>query len=255
MARVVAVCNQKGGVAKTTTCISLGAALTELGQRVLLVDGDPQGNLALSLGLAEGSAAEGKLGAAGEGAWKERLLHPEAMPALAVLAGGPRLALQGNDGRGNAWPAATVRALRADFDWVLIDCPPSLGRLTLGPLEVADEVLVPVQCEFLAAQGLLQMMTIVEALQKRRKDPLVVRVLAVMFDRRKNLSRQVLERYRAAFPEILCETVIGVDARLSECPILGEPVTVYAPRSRGSQQYRALAQEMLGLLQKGESPT
>lgn len=255
MAGVLAVCNQKGGVAKTTTCISLGAALVELGQRVLLVDGDPQGNLALSLGLPGGSTAEQNPSTIGAGASKERLLHPPAMPALAVLAFGPRLALQGNGGRGGTWPAAAVQALRSDFDWVIIDCPPSLGPLTLGPLEVADEVLIPVQCEFLAAQGLLQMLTIVETLQKRRARPLRDRILAVMFDRRKSLSRQVLEHYRAAFPEKLCATVIGVDARLTECPILGEPITVYAPRSRGSLQYRALAREMLDLPQEGGSLT
>jgi chromosome partitioning protein len=252
--RVVAVANQKGGVGKTTTVVNLGAYLA-LGVRVLVVDLDPQANATSSLGLdpgnLTGSTYEGLLGEAPlsdiiVSSGRDQL---DLAPASRALAGAQIELVEMADREHRLRMA--LAAVRDRYDVVLIDCPPSLGILTLNALVAADLLLAPVQCEYLALEGLAQLMETIELVRATLNPRLeLLGMLMTMYDPRTRLSAQVVDEVRRHFPQRTFETVIPRSVRLSEAPSFGKPVLEYEPTSRGAVAYADLAQELIrrGLL-------
>jgi chromosome partitioning protein len=255
VARVEAVANQKGGVGKTTTTVNLGACLAAAGRRVLLIDLDPQGNATSSLGLDKRSQAASTYHA---------LLHAAPLPELIVPAGRERLALVPSTthlaaaevelvelpGRERRL-ASALDAVRDDYDLILIDCPPSLGLLTVNALAAADGVLVPIQCEFLALEGLMQLTQSIDLVRRTLNPRLdITGVVMTMYDGRLRLSAQVVEEVRRYFPTRLFQTLIPRSIRLSEAPSYGQPIREYDPGSRGAEAYAALMDEYVRRAEK-----
>lgn len=261
-ARVIAVSNQKGGVGKTTSAVSLGAALAGAGHRVLLVDLDPQGHATLALGfdkatltisiyevLAEDLAATSAIS-------QSRIEHLQVLPANQHAAG-LELLLGQIDDRETKLKAA-LAPLLGRYDYILIDCPPSLGLLTLNALTAAQSVLVPLQCEFLALEGLAQLMYTIQLVRSRLNPSLRLEgVLLTMYDNRTNLTKEIEKEVRAYFqappaglglprtPGAVFQTVIPRSIRLAEAPSHGLPIAEYDPASSGAVAYASLAQEVL----------
>ncbi len=249
--RVVAVANQKGGVGKTTTTVNLGAAAAELGHRVLVVDLDPQGNASTGLGINPRSL---------ESSMYDVLLHDvpidEAIEAASVrnlFLAPANLDLAGAEIE--LVPAFSrelrlknaLAAVAEDYDLVLIDCPPSLGLLTVNAFAAATEVMVPVQCEYYALEGLGQLLRNVDLVQRNlNADLSLSAIVLVMYDARTNLSAQVAQEVREHFGSTVCRVVIPRTVRLSEAPSFGQPITVFDPTSRGALAYRDLAKEFAG---------
>jgi chromosome partitioning protein len=251
---VVAVANQKGGVGKTTTVVNLGAYLA-LGLRVLVLDLDPQANATSSLGIdpngVELSAYEALLGEAGlaEAIVSTGRAQLDIVPASRALAGA-QVELVEMPEREHRLRLA-LADVRERYNLVLVDCPPSLGILTLNALVAADRLLAPVQCEYLALEGVAQLMETIELVRATLNPRLeLLGMLMTMFDPRTRLSSQVVDEVRRHFPERTFETVIPRSVRLSEAPSFGKPVLEYEPTSRGAGAYADLAQELIrrGLL-------
>jgi chromosome partitioning protein len=253
--RTVAVANQKGGVGKTTTAVSLAASLAARG-RVLLIDADPQANATSSLGFSPGVLSQSiydvLIGAAPIGA----VVIPTAEPGLWLAPASPALAgaqvelvdLPDRDTR----LRAALTEIEAEYGLVIIDCPPSLGLLTLNALAAAEAVLVPVQCEYLALEGLGQLMEIVGAVRNGLNPRLeLLGVLLTMYDGRTNLSLQVVEEVRRHFPRETFSTLVPRSVRLSEAPSYGKSIFCYDAGSRAAQAYAAVADEVV---QRGYGP-
>jgi chromosome partitioning protein len=249
--RVYTLVNQKGGVGKTTTAINLGAYLARLGQRVLIVDSDPQANATSSLGVdkhtVQGGTYEVLLG--GSPAAALVLLNPRLK--LSILPSSPSLAgaeveLVNELGRETKLKQA-LAPLVTRYDYILIDCPPSLGLLTVnGLMAAADGVLIPVQCEYLALEGLGELTRTVQRVRSALFPALKVRgVILTMFDSRTHLSGDVVAEVRKYFPKEVFETIIPRSVRLAEAPSYGLPVSAYAPDSQAARSYEALARELL----------
>ena len=251
MSRVIAIANQKGGVGKTTTAINLGASLAVAEHRVLVVDMDPQGNATSGLGVSLSSDLMTVYdvlvsGNEAEEAVVEGVQFPllSLMPSDRDLAGA-EIELVG------AWSRETIlrRALgsiRNRYDYILIDCPPSLGLLTLNTLTAADSVLIPIQCEFYALEGLSQLLNTIRLVQRGLNPRLQIEgVLLTMFDRRLNLSRQVAAEAREYFRDRVYRTAIPRNIRLAEAPSFGQSILQYDVLSQGAQSYLALAKELL----------
>lgn len=253
MAKILAISNQKGGVAKTTTTMSLGAGLAEQNQRVLVVDLDSQANLTMAAGFDDHELPASLVDLfnpvedTAETATSASIYSTE-MDGLDILPADVRLAALERylyDEPGYEYLLKKILAQwQKTYDYILLDCPPSLGAITLMALTAAQMVLVPVQCEYYAARGLTRLLEIVAEVQKRTNPTLTYRLLATLYDRRNNICRSVLEQLQGHFPEAIFETIIGVDTRLRESPATGEPVLMYAPRTRASEQYRLLTQEV-----------
>jgi chromosome partitioning protein len=249
--RVITISNQKGGVAKTTTAIALSAALAEAGRRVLAIDMDPQSNLTMGLGLdpdkLERSIFHVLLGECpAEAAVQATALENlSLLPADLTLAGAEKR-LFGEIGFDEIL-RSRLRPLRdaGRFDYCVVDCPPSLGLLTVNAITAASVVTVPVQCEFFSARGLGQLLEIAETVREKRNPDLVVRVLPTLFDRRNRICREILQELKRAFPLNLFASVIGVDTRLRESAAAGSPITAFAPETRAASEYRALARELM----------
>jgi len=251
MANVIAISNQKGGVGKTTTCYNLGACLVELNQRVLVIDLDPQSNLTLAAGLDYDEVEKtlvDLLDHSGPGKFNPKdVVRHTSVPGLDILPADPRLArVERSLYEQPDYETALARAiepLKKHYDSIILDCPPTLSSLTLVAFYAADEVLIPVQCEYYAAKGLDLLLTIISTMEKRRNRTIPWYLVVTLFDPRNKVHRTVYEQINQNFSEHLLKTFIRMDTKLRECPIVGEPITVYAPTTRASEQYRLLAQE------------
>jgi chromosome partitioning protein len=251
--RVLAIANQKGGVGKTTTAINLATALALARNRVLLIDLDPQGNASTGLGIGRLERSAGTYVALVEGGSVDRVIRKTAVEGLFVLPADPDLAgaeveLVSMERREFRLKEMIARlALDGDsYSHVLIDCPPSLTLLTLNGLVAANAVLVPLQCEFLALEGISQLMNTIERVRRSLNPHLHLQgIVLTMFDRRNNLSELVAADARSFFGDRVYETVIPRNVRLSEAPSHGKPVALYDERSPGAIAYGKLAEELL----------
>jgi chromosome partitioning protein len=257
-ARIIAVANQKGGVGKSTTAVSLGAALAELGHRVLVVDLDPQGNASTGLGIRHEArevtvydvlAAEAAIEGAIVQTPVENLF---AIPSTIDLAGA-EIELVSQFSRELRLRKALAPLKDGAFAFILLDCPPSLGLLTVNALAAAEELIVPIQCEYYALEGLGQLLRNVTLVQQNVNTGLrLTGIVMTMFDPRTKLSEQVVEEVRRYFGDRVYDTIIPRTVRLSEAPGFGQPITVYDPKSRGAQCYRDLAVEVATKLPRDE---
>ncbi|HEY3358796.1 MAG TPA: ParA family protein [Polyangia bacterium] len=251
MGRIVSIANQKGGVGKTTTAVNLGASLAAAEKRVLVVDVDPQGNASSGLGYPPGSVEDSVYDALLEGRPVAELLKGTALPFLSLLPAHPdlvgaELELADLPEREHKLKRA-LAAVAGDFDFILIDSPPSLGLLTLNALVAAEAVIIPMQCEYFALEGLGQLVSTIERVRARLNPTLEIEgIVFCMYDSRTNLTAQVVQEVRGHFDGKVFETVIPRNVRLSESPSFGQPILLYDVSSRGAQSYLALAREYLG---------
>lgn len=250
MGRVVAIASQKGGVGKTTTSINLSACIAEQGKRVLLIDMDPQGSAGSGFSInPNGSQPTIYEPLVGIKPISEAIVS-NVFPGLDLIPSGARLSgaeveLVGVMARENKLRSA-LATIRENYDFVIIDCPPSLGLLTINTLTAADSVLVPLQCEYYALEGLTSLLTSIQLVQESLNPDLAIEgILLTMYDTRLNLTQQVAEEARRYFEGRVYETVIPRNVRLGEAPSFGKPVIVYDSASKGSESYRSLAREVL----------
>jgi len=250
LGKILAIANQKGGVGKTTTAINLGASLAANDFRVLVIDSDPQGNATTGLGVTKDPARPSLYHVLLGGVDLAHAIVPTGFEGLDVLPAdknlvGANLELVDTPNR-EFRLQEKVRSLRDQYHFILIDCPPALDLLTLNALLAADSVLVPIQCEFFALEGISELMDTVDRIRISFRHPLGIEgILLTMFDDRTNLARQVAADLREFFGSEVLETVIPRSIRLAEAPSHGQPILVYDVRSRGAEAYIRLAKEIL----------
>jgi chromosome partitioning protein len=250
MHRTIAIVNQKGGVGKSTTAVNLGASLAVLGRRTLIFDLDPQGNATSGLGIQKSAASSSAYGVLIEGRQAHEIAVPTDIPSLYLIPSSPHLA----GAEIELVPVISRETRLRDaldlvgdsYEVVLLDCPPSLGLLTVNALTAATEVLIPIQCEYYALEGLSQLLDSVRLVQKFLNSSLeITGVLLTMFDGRTRLAEQVAAEVRRFFKEKMYETVIPRSIRLAEAPSYGMPVVSFDPSSRGAEAYMNLAKEVV----------
>jgi chromosome partitioning protein len=250
MTTAIVVSNQKGGVAKTTTCLSLGACLAAMGQIVLLIDLDPQASLTLSLGLKPGelrcAVDDALLGNTSlvSVSRETSVFGLDIVPASHGLVLLDKI-LYGRKGFEFCLKNGLAGMSSGCYDTVLIDCPPAFNTLTLNALTAADILIIPTQCEYYAAVSLRQMIKMVKLVREQTNPRLIYRVLVTMYDRRNKICQVLLAQMQRGLNDVLFKTIIEVDTKLRESPAFGQPITVYAPNTRGAQQYGALAKELM----------
>ncbi|MCM3764220.1 AAA family ATPase [Neobacillus niacini] len=250
MGKILAIANQKGGVGKTTTSVNLGACLAHIGKRVLLVDIDPQGNATSGIGIEKAEVEQCIYDVLVDDVEAKDVIKPSpvenlyAIPATIQLAGA-EIELVPTISREVRLKRA-LEEVKDQFDYVIIDCPPSLGLLTINALTASDAVLIPVQCEYYALEGLSQLLNTVRLVQKHLNSDLKIEgVLLTMLDARTNLGIQVIEEVKKYFQDKVYKTIIPRNVRLSEAPSHGEPIITYDSKSRGAEVYLELAKEVV----------
>ncbi|QUG43679.1 ParA family protein [Psychrobacillus sp. INOP01] len=250
MGRIIAIANQKGGVGKTTTSVNLSACLAYLGKKVLLVDIDPQGNASSGVGVNKGEVQQCIYDvliddvSVKETIQETKVENLHIVPATISLAGA-EIELVSTISREVRLKRA-LQEVQGLYDYIVIDCPPSLGLLTINSLTASDAIIIPVQCEFYALEGLSQLLSTIRLVQKHlNKNLSIDGVLLTMFDARTNLGIQVIEEVKKYFQDKVYKTIIPRNVRLSEAPSHGEPIIIYDPKSRGAEVYLELAKEVI----------
>ncbi len=250
MGRIIAIANQKGGVGKTTTSVNLSACLAHLGKKVLLIDTDPQGNATSGVGINKGDVQMCIYDVLIDDVDIKDVILPtdvenlDVIPATISLAGA-EIELVSTISREVRMKNA-IHESKELYDYVIIDCPPSLGLLTINALTASDAILIPVQCEYYALEGLSQLLSTIRLVQKHLNENLMIDgVLLTMFDARTNLGIQVIEEVKKYFQDKVYKTIIPRNVRLSEAPSHGKPIIVYDPKSRGAEVYLELAKEVV----------
>jgi chromosome partitioning protein len=249
MSRIVALANQKGGVGKTTTAINLGASLAACERTVLLVDLDPQANATSGLGLPKNDQAS-MYSVLLDGRSLREIIRPTELPTLSLAPSsvdlvGAEIELSDADGREFRLRRA-LEPVAADYDYILIDSPPSLGLLTVNGLTAAQSVLVPMQCEYFAMEGISQLVNTIDRVRESLNPSLEIEgIVLTMYDDRMNLCRQVAEEVRGHFRDKVYRTIVPRNVRLGEAPSFGKPIILYDIRSRGSEAYVNLAKEFI----------
>lgn len=250
MTRTIAISNQKGGVAKTTTCLSLGACLAEMKQSVLLIDLDPQAHLTVSLGVKPEKLRRAVDDALLGYTSLVSVSRESSIPGLDIVPANRMLIVLDKILYGQKdYQFHLKRGLEAmgqDFyDFVLIDCPPSFNTLTLNGLAAADMLIIPVQCDYYAAYSLRYYIKMIHQVRDKMNPWLTYQVLVTMYDRRNKVCQVILDQMQRGLNSTLFETIIEIDTKLRESPAFSQPITLYAPKTRGTEQYRALAKELM----------
>ncbi|MCP4749527.1 MAG: ParA family protein [Proteobacteria bacterium] len=250
MGKVITVSNQKGGVGKTTTCINLAASLAILGKKILLIDFDPQGNTTSGLGLVPNECDRNIYQALIREAPIKEQIYPTVIKRLKLIPSnidltGAEVELVGADAR-EMRLKSIVSQVKNDFDYVIIDCPPSLGLLTVNSLVAADSILIPLQCEYYAMEGISQLLVTINRIKETLNSNLAIEgILPTMFDVRNNISKQVIEEVKLHLQDYVFQTVIPRNVRLCEAPSFGKPAFLYDRTSKGTISYLQLAKELL----------
>src|SRR5690625_4658662 len=250
MGKIIAITNQKGGVGKTTSTVNLGASLAQLGNNVLLIDIDPQGNATSGVGINKGDMDQCVYNILVEDLDAREVCIPTDVDNLSIIPAtiqlaGAEIELVSTMSREVKLKKA-IDSIRDDYDYILIDCPPSLGLLTINALTASDTVLIPVQCEYYALEGLSQLLNTIRLVQKHLNKRLMIEgVLLTMLDARTNLGIQVIEEVKKYFQDKVYNAIIPRNVRLGEAPSHGQPIIMYDSKSKGAQVYLDLAKEVM----------
>ena len=251
MGKVIAISNQKGGVGKTTTSINLASGLAHVGKKVLLIDFDSQGNATQGLNASQNNSQATIHSVLMEGVPIQQAIVPKMNPRIDIVPANINLAGADLDmdkmeaGKEELLKKA-IAPIRDQYDYIIIDCPPSLSMLTINAMTTADSVLVPIQCEYYALEGLSQLIHTIDLVKDRLNNDLEIEgVVFTMYDARTNLSLQVVENVKENLQQNIYKTIIPRNVRLAEAPSYGQPITLYDPRSTGAEAYRLLAEEVI----------